>query len=182
MLFSQLHPSDLGQEKIEGGEQPGWGFLLSTLCNEGPPSICAEHEMCKILNTDEEADIAKLGTGSGENPVTACSQGRWRLPGSCHRVPKCHINEISLIWSFFRGAGTLTYPRGLGLKAGLRMANWIWKDSVLNGNFWLPKESFLRLKLESENLGSIMILLLTFFMTLGKWCSWVSASQCDCED
>lgn len=31
--------------------------MLSNLCNEGPPSISAEHEMCKILNTDEEADI-----------------------------------------------------------------------------------------------------------------------------
>lgn len=81
-----------------------------------------------------------------------------RFPGSCQGVPECHFHEwnqsdLILFW----GADPLICPRASGLGgSSLKVTDRIqvMRIQFLNVSFWYLKKSYLRLKLESEDLGS----------------------------
>lgn len=81
-----------------------------------------------------------------------------RFPGSCQGVPECHIhewNQSDLI--IFWGADPLICPRASGLGgSSLKVTDRIQVTRIQfsNVSFWYLKKSYLRLKLESEDLGS----------------------------
>lgn len=102
--------------------------------------------------------------GSGENPLTACSWWQtcsWGQTGflaavrGSPNVTFIEWNQSDLI--IFWGADPLICPRASGLGgSSLKVTDRIQVTRIqfLNVSFWYLKKSYLRLKLESEDLGS----------------------------